>query len=252
MLQITQKGVLTLMISRGLYTLQFKTKQNFEENLAHLKSLIINCEAQSIILAPEVCLTNFCYQRMEEASEFAKVATEVLLKLSLDRTIVLSMIEQYHKGFYNTLKVFHKGDLLHLQNKHKLFPLGDEHLHFQAGDIEEITPFNLDGLKCGAINCFELRFIEIWQRLKGCDLIFVPAQWAKERKDHFQTLAKALAITTQSFVMASNGANDSMAKGSCIITPFGYVINDDLKKIINYKANFDDITKVRKFMNIGL
>lgn len=52
--------------------------------------------------------------------------------------------------------------------------------------------------------------------------------------------------------MASNGANDSMAKGSCIITPFGYVINDDLKKIINYKANFDDITKVRKFMNIGL
>lgn len=129
---------------------------------------------------------------MEEASEFAKVATEVLLKLSLDRTIVLSMIEQYHKGFYNTLKVFHKGDLLHLQNKHKLFPLGDEHLHFQAGDIEEITPFNLDGLKCGAINCFELRFIEIWQRLKGCDLIFVPAHGQKKEKIIFKPLQKPL------------------------------------------------------------
>ena len=47
------------MISKSLYTLQFKTKQNFEENLIYFKNLILECESDSIILAPEVALTNF-------------------------------------------------------------------------------------------------------------------------------------------------------------------------------------------------
>ncbi len=252
MLQITQKGVLILMISKTLYSLQVKTKQNFEENLEHLRNLIIQCQSDSIILTPEVCLTNFCYQKMDEASEFAKEATTTLLTLSNDRTIVTTMIEKYRDGFYNNLKVFHKGELLHKQSKHKLFPLGNEHLHFQSGDITEIAPFKIDGLTCGAINCFELRFIELWQRLKGCDLIFVPAQWGKERKDNFETLTKALAITTQSFVLASSGANDTCAKGSGIITPFGIATIDDNKEIIEAKADFNAVTQVRKYINIGL
>ncbi len=240
------------MISKPLYTLQLKTKQNFEDNLTHLKNLILDCESDSIILATEVCLTNFCYQRMDEAAEFAKVATESLLRLCSDRVIVITMIEKYRNGFYNNLKVFYKGELLHKQSKHKLFPLGNEHLHFQSGDIAEIAPFEIDGIVCGAINCFELRFIELWQLLKGCDLIFVPAQWGKERKDNFETLSKALAITTQSFVMASSGANDTCAKGSAIISPFGYATKDDEQEVISLRANFNEITQARKFIDIGL
>lgn len=240
------------MISKQLYALQFKTKQNFEDNLTHLKNLILNCESNSIILAPEVCLTNFCYQQMEEASAFAKEATQTLLSLSSERTIILTMIEKYHNAFYNNLKVFHNGELLHKQSKHKLFPLGNEHLHFTSGDIAEIAPFKIDGLICGALNCFELRFIELWQRLKGCDLIFIPAQWGKERKDNFETLTKALAITTQSFVIASSGANDNCAKGSAIITPFGAANKDDTLECIGFKADFNAIAQVRKFIDIGL
>ncbi len=240
------------MISKQLYSLQIKTQQNFEENLAHIKDLILKCARDSVILAPEVCLTNFCYQRMEEAGEFAKVATDALLALSNDRTIAITMIEKYRDGFYNNLKVFHKGELLHKQSKHKLFPLGNEHVHFQSGDVAEIAPFKLDGLSCGALNCFELRFIELWQRVKGCDLIFVPAQWGKERKDNFETLTKALAITTQSFVLASSGANDNCARGSAIITPFGVAIKDDNKEVISTVADFNAITQVRKYINIGL
>lgn len=240
------------MISKQLYSLQVKTGQNFEENLTHLKNLILDCESDSIILAPEVCLTNFCYQRMDEAAEFSKVATESLLRLSCDKTIVLTMIEKYRDGFYNNLKVFHKSELLHKQSKHRLFPLGNEHLHFQSGDIAEIAPFEIEGILCGAINCFELRFIELWQRVKGCDLIFVPAQWGKERKDNFETLSKALAITTQSFVIASSGANDTCAKGSAIISPFGYATKDDNQEIISLRADFNEITQTRKFIDIGL
>lgn len=43
-----------------------------------------------------------------------------------------------------------------------------------------------------------------------------------------------------------------MGGGSAIITPFGYVTQDDSKEIINLKANFNDVAKVRKFIDIGL
>ncbi|MDD6055289.1 MAG: carbon-nitrogen hydrolase family protein [Helicobacter sp.] len=240
------------MISKRLYALQIKTKSSFKDNLEHLRNLILSAKSDSIILAPEVCLTNFCYQKMEEASEFSKEATEILLKLSSDRAIVITMIEQYKNGFYNNLKVFFKGEMVHKQSKNKLFPLGNEHLHFKSGDIAEISPFYIDNIKCGALNCFELRFIELWQRLKGCDLIFVPAQWGKERKDNFETLCKALAITTQSFVIASSGANDTCAKGSAIITPFGVATKNDELESIFLEANFDAIKQARKYIDIGL
>lgn len=240
------------MISKRLYTLQFKTKQNFEENLLTLKNLIAKCREDSIILAPEVCLTNFAYQRMEEAAEFAKEATEELLALSREKTIILTMIEKHKNGFFNNLKVFHRGEMLHKQSKSRLFPLGDEHIHFTAGKEEEILPFEIDGIQCGAINCFELRFTELWNRVRGCEIIFVPAQWGRERKDHFETLTKALAISSQAFVVASDGANDSMAKGSAIISPFGIVEQDDEKEIIFLDADLTEIKEVRRYINVGL
>ncbi|MGP1450839.1 MAG: nitrilase-related carbon-nitrogen hydrolase [Wolinella sp.] len=240
------------MISKRLYTLQFKTKQNFSENLATLKNLISKCREDSIILAPEVCLTNFAYQRMDEAAEFAKEATEELLALSRERTIILTMIEKNRLDFFNNLKVFHKGEMVHTQAKTRLFPLGDEHIHFSAGKEEEILPFEIDGIKCGAINCFELRFTNLWNRVRGCELIFVPAQWGRERKEHFETLTRALAIANQAFVVASDSANDTMARGSAIISPFGIVQSDDNKEIIFLDADLTEIKKVRRYINVGL
>lgn len=242
--------------SLNLFALQMRTGQNFSDNLEHLRDLIRECPPDSIILAPEVCLSNFCYQKMEEAAEFSKEASAEILRLCADRTIALSMIEKMRGGFFNNFKVFSHGELAHTQSKHKLFPLGNEHLHFQAGSEEEIREFSLKGgfgsIKCAALNCFELRFVEFWQKIKGVDLIFVPAQWGKERKEHFETLSRALAITTQSFVLCASGANDSCAKGSAIITPFGNVNKDDTKKIVGAKVGLDEIERVRKFIDIGL
>ena len=73
----------------NLIALQTKTLHSFQENLDHLKELILQCEDNSFILAPEVCLTGFCYEKMEEASEFNKKAIEELRLLSTNKTIAL-------------------------------------------------------------------------------------------------------------------------------------------------------------------
>ncbi|RDU51824.1 carbon-nitrogen hydrolase family protein [Helicobacter sp. MIT 00-7814] len=240
------------MISKKLYSLQVKIGLDFEANLKKVCALLEQCQEDSIICTPEVVFSGFAYQKMAEAVEFSKIATESLLELSKSRTIITTMIEQKRNQYFNNLKVFHKGEVIHSQAKHKLFMLGEEHLHFSAGGLEDIVPFYVDSLKCAAINCFELRFIDLWKRAQGADIIFVPAIWGKARKDQFESLCKALAIINQAFVVASDGANDTMAKGSAIITPYGVVYKNDKKEIISAQVDLSEITKMRKYIQTDL
>lgn len=240
------------MIFKDIVSLQIKTKQNFQDNLARVITEIRNSQKGSIILTPELVFSGFCYQNMNEASEFSKHATEQLLNASANHTIITTMIEKKNHKFYNNLKVFSQGELIHKQAKHQLFMLGEEHLHFAAGSINEIIPFRLDGINCGALICFELRFVELWQRLSGVDVLFIPAQWGQARKDHFETLCKALAIANQCFVVASNSASIHMAKSSAIISPYGKVIQDDAKEIIQAQIDVAEVEKMRKYINVGL
>jgi omega-amidase len=60
----------------NLIALQIKTSPNFQENLIHLKDLINSCEEDSLILAPELALSGFSYDKNEEASNFSIKAIE--------------------------------------------------------------------------------------------------------------------------------------------------------------------------------
>lgn len=241
------------MISKKrLYALQIKTRFNFEDNLNHIESFAKGCGEGAIILTPEVVLSGFCYQRMNDASEFSKIATERLLKASEDKTIITTMIEHYNGKYYNNLKVFSRGVMIYKRSKSKLFPLGGEHNHFSSGDESEFSFFNVDGIKCAAINCFELRFPNIWNIVRGAEIIFVPGQWGKERKEHWESLNKALAIINQAFVLCADSANDTMASGSAIISPFGKVISDDRREVVSSEVDLTEVAKMRKYINVGL
>ena len=75
------------MISRAnlkkrFYALQIKISTSFADNLARIESIAKECGEGAIILTPEVAISGFCYQKMNEASEFSKIATERLLEAS--------------------------------------------------------------------------------------------------------------------------------------------------------------------------
>lgn len=235
-----------------LIALQIKTTSNFQENLTNLKELIISCEENSIILAPELALSEFSYDRMEEASEFSLKAIEQIKALSNHKIIALTFIMKKEDKFYNTLYIFHNLQIIHSQSKAKLFPLGNELEYFSAGDEKDIKIIEINGIKIATLICFELRFPQLWEKVKGADIILNPAMWGLKRKDHYESISKALALVNQCFVIACNSANDNMAKGSAIISPFGNVIRDDNKEIIQTKFDKDEIKKVRTYINIGL
>jgi len=236
----------------NVISLQLKTTDNFEENLQNLVLHIQNTPSNSLIVAPELCLTGYSYQAMDDAVHITHQAIPLLEKLSSDKIIALTMTTKKDERYYNTLFIFHKGSIVHTQSKYKLFSLGDEEKYFTSGTLEDIKIIEIAGLKIATLICFELRFTELWSKLQGADIILVPAMWGKIRKEHFETLTKALAITNQCYVIASDSSNEDMAKGSGIITPFGEELRDDNSESITQKFDRTLITKMRRYLNIGI
>ena len=235
-----------------LIALQIKTTSNFQENLTYLKDLINLCEVESLILAPELALSGFSYDMMEEAAQFSQKAIEEIKELSKDKTIALTFITKKENKFFNTLYIFHNLQIIHTQSKVKLFPLGNELEYFSSGNVDNIKIIEINGLKIATLICFELRFPQLWEKIKGADIVLNPAMWGLKRKDHYESISKALALVNQCFVIACNSADETMGKGSATINPFGIVKKDDSKEIIEDIFDKNEIKKVRAYINIGL
>jgi omega-amidase len=230
-------------------SLQLKTAPTYQENLEILITHIRNSPAH-LIVAPELCLTNFDYACFDEVASFYEVALAKLLEVVHHKIVVLTLTKKEGNHFFNQAVVLHNHQIVHTQNKHKLFTLGDEEKYFKAGEKEAIVKFTIEGITYALLICFELRFKILWQQIEGADVVIVPARWGKSRKKHLEVLSQALAIMNQTFVVVSNSADDDMARSSAIISPWGDVIMNDELETIEAWIHLKEIKKVRRMIQM--
>lgn len=249
-----QKEASVLMTSRNkkIYVLQSKIKDCFESNLERVLDFSKRCVKGSIICTSNLSLTGFAFDRLEEASEFSQYALRQYADVIRDRTLITSVIEKVDGCFYNQIKIIQNGEIIYSQAKTQAFPLNNEEDFITQGKLEDVKFFYIDGIKCAAINCYELRFLDIWKKIQGAEMIFVLARWDKERKKHFEILAQSLAILNQAFVVASDWGNEGFSKGSAIIAPFGDVYQDGKRGVVCRDICLDEIKKMRNYLKIGL
>ncbi|MCD8213643.1 MAG: carbon-nitrogen hydrolase family protein [Campylobacter sp.] len=152
----------------------------------------------------------------------------------------ISIFNENKTKIYNEFVLLSAGETLYKQAKCKLFKPNFEHEKFNAGDENGIAPFEFKGLKIGVLICFELRFSELWAKLKGCDVILAPAMWGKEREDAYFSLCKALAIANNCYVMASSSLT---LEFEGIFLPTG-----ELRKEAKFNKNL--ITQIKQ--NLGI
>ena len=236
----------------NLISLQFKTTSNYQTNLDKLTTLINQCEENSIIVAPEVCITGYDYDNFDLAIDFSNTIIDTLLQLSKNKIICTTIINKRDNKVFNTLYIFNNKKIIHTQDKVKLFTFGNEDKYFEVGDMNKIKIIDINGIKIASLICFELRFIDIWQQIKGADIILITAMWGKLRKQNFESLTNALSIMNQCYVIASDSSNDDMASSSGIINPFGIENRDDFAEIITTKFEKHDIKKMRRYMDVGI
>ncbi len=237
---------------RPLISLRYTTTSDYDENLTTLLSLIDDTPSNALVVAPEVCLTNFDYEHFDEAADFTPIALKSLLGHTDERIIVLTMIERRSDGIYNVAKVLFQGRVVHEQAKARLFRFGGEHGHFKEGSDDEIVLFEVDGIRMGLLICFELRFKSLWQRLEGADIIVMPAQWGVLRKENLIVLTEALAVINQCYVVVSDTSNEEMTGESGIITPFGVALRNGNEKSLEVKYNKNEVRKMRRYLDVGI
>lgn len=112
------------------------------------------------------------------------------------------------------------------------------------------NPDKIIAILAGVI-CYNIRFPE-WIRisvLKGAKILFVAAQWPKQRFDHWRTLLLARAIENQCFVVACNrvgsdGKNDFT--GHSIIDQWGEIMAEggEQEEIVTAKIDLNKVVQV--------
>lgn len=113
-------------------------------------------------------------------------------------------------------------------------------------------------INLGMSICYDLRFPELYldMRAKGADVLLVPSAFTyKTGKVHWETLLKARAIETQSFVIAANqgGAHSEGRRTwghSMIIDPWGEVLTQCHfgESYCSAVLDFDKMLKIRQDM----
>jgi predicted amidohydrolase len=238
---------------KSLIALQFNYKdKSLEENFKTLSRLVKRCPINSIVLAPELCLSAYNYPHLERSSEFSERIIDDLCELSREKILGLTLIRKIEDKFFNIFILFSNGKIVDSRPKARLFPLGDEEKYFSSGKDKDIHVVEINGIKIATLVCFELRFTELWQRILGADIILVPAFWGKLRKEHLKILSHALAVANQAYVLVANSSDEDMASSSGIISPFGDVYRDDASFIVSHEVDLNEIKKMRKYINIGL
>ena len=232
---------------------------NPSENLLHAKQLICRSvkENPDVLVLPETWNTGFFPKTgLAELSShnLAEVKEHIGgLAMKYNVNIVAGSVSNLRDGkIFNTAAVFdRKGACIAEYDKTHLFtPMGEDGFYTRG---DHLCVFSLDGIKCGVIICYDLRFPELTRRLSldGIEMLFVVSQWPEERIAHLRCLTAARAIENQIFVVNCNSCSsaDGTVFGgtSAVIDPLGRTLALAGKKeeILSAECHMNLTKKIR-------
>lgn len=214
-------------------------------------------EGADVIVFPEMWNTGYALEQLESlADENGERTKQVLTQLATKHNVHIvggSVATKKEGKYYNTMYVVSRtGNVIAEYDKAHLFKLMDEHHYMEAGSSTNV--FELDGITCGGVICYDLRFPE-WIRthtLSGAKIMFIPAEWPKGRVDHWQLLLQARAIENQCYVVAVNrvgsDVNNEFNGHSMVIAPWGEILlgGQETEGIFYADLDLEEVDRVRK------
>jgi deaminated glutathione amidase len=129
---------------------------------------------------------------------------------------------------------------------------------------DTVTTYDCEGVTIGCSICYDLRFPDLFQALaeKGAQIIALPAAFTLQTgKDHWETLLRARAIETQTYVCASaqtgsftTGNEQRQTYGhSLVADPWGHVVAmaSDGVGLVSTRIDPAVIAKVRQMIPVA-
>lgn len=210
-----------------------------------LKKALDRPKKPDIIVLPEMWNTGFDFERIRDIADregdpsikwlqgiakknsvniVAGSIADIRPKMSEEEEQPISPEPVYNSAYI----IDRQGDIKARYDKIHLFRPMIEDKHVTAG--QEAVTFEIDGITCGIIICYDLRFPEITRKLalKGAKIIFVPAQWPMPRETHWKLLNIVRSIENQCFMVAVNRTGRDghlyFPGMSLVVNPFGDVL----------------------------
>lgn len=230
-----------------------------EENFSHAAELVKRAmkDKPDVLVLPETWNTGFFPRENLQAlcdrdgSRVRQVFGALAEQYQVN--IVAGSVSNVRGGkVYNTAMVFDRtGVCIASYDKTHLFtPMGEDN-YYTPGD--RLCTFVLDGVKCGLIICYDVRFPELTRSLTvpGLDMLFVVSQWPKVRTFHLRSLTTARAIENQMFLVCCNScgtAGQTVYGGnSAIIDPWGETVAlaGETEEILTADCDLQILTNIR-------
>lgn len=235
-----------------------------EENFAKAERLIAQAAESGcdVIVLPETWNTGFFPREglealADEDGRQVQARLGALAKQYRVNLVAGSVANKKADGVYNTAYVFDRdGGVVASYDKTHLFTPMGEHDFFRRGD--HLAPFTLDGVRCGIIICYDVRFPELTRTyaVGGMDILFVVSQWPSVRIPHLLALTKARAIENQTFVVCCNScgqAGETVYGGSSSIhDPWGETLAcaEEKETIISADCDLTVLKNIRETINV--
>lgn len=233
-------------------------------NFAHAHALIREAARRKpdVITLPETWNVGFFPKEnlkslCDRDGERVKRTFSALAK-ELDVNIVAGSVANLkEEKVYNTAYIFDRsGACVASYDKTHLFTPMGEHEYFEFGG--KTVTFELDGVHCGIIICYDVRFLELVRTLslKGIRVLFVVAQWPSVRTKHWQYLNTTRAIENQMFVVSTNscGKAEGTQYGghSAIYDPWGETLAgaQDQEALITAELDLGVVENIRNSINV--
>ncbi|MCO5731586.1 carbon-nitrogen hydrolase family protein [Rhizobium sp. SSA_523] len=179
-----------------------------------------------------------------------------------------SIVEKEGEAFYNTSLVFgtdgrqiaryRKIHLFDVETPEGIVYRESDSIH-RGGDV---VTYKIGNVTVGCGICYDIRFPELFQRLRdlGADIIVLPAAFTLSTgKDHWEILARARAIETQTYFVAvgQTGTHASGRKAcyghSMVVNPWGHVIaqSPDFVTAVTARLDPDYLETVRRNLPVA-
>ncbi|MCR4442407.1 MAG: carbon-nitrogen family hydrolase [Peptococcaceae bacterium] len=212
-----------------------------------------------VVIAPEMWNSSYAVKEVPNLADRAGFpSAEAMGELARRHgiNIVAGSIADMRDGrIYNTSYVFDReGRNVARYDKVHLFRLMREDQYLAAG--EQRAVFELDGVKCAVIICYDLRFPELVRALAldGAQVLFVPAQWPMPRIHPWRILIQARAIENQMFVAGVNRVGKEgrylFFGHSMVVDPSGDVLAEgsEDEELLLADIDLEQVKKVREYM----
>ena len=213
----------------------------------------LDADVDTIVL-PEFWPVGYSLDTLDEIVGYDMLTPIKTLAKQFNVDVIAGSVPTERDGkFYNSLPVItREGEITFWYDKVHLFRLMDEEKFLAEGKGSGV--FTLQGVSSAAVICYDIRFPE-WiktQMLENIDVLYVVAEWPKQRLDHWRALLIARAIENQVYVVACNRVghdpNNTFAGHSMVIDPWGQVIEeaDDQIGILTAEIDLAEVKRIRR------